>query len=169
MDPFDYLAAGAIAIRPVRPDDKQRIVKAFRGLDRSSVYLRFFSYRKELDDEELRRITECDGASHVVLVATTGRGEQEAIVGMGSYVRSGQAADIAFAVEEDFQRRGIASRLLRQLAGIARANGIARFEADVLAENTPMLSVLRRSGLPMRTTHEHGVIHATLFLSLEKG
>jgi RimJ/RimL family protein N-acetyltransferase len=158
-----------ISIRAVRPDDRERIVKAFRGLDRRSVYLRFFSYRKELEDEELRRVTECDGMNEAVLVATVGTGDQEAIVGLGSYVRTGAAADIAFAVEEDFQGRGIATGLLRQLADIARANGIVRFEADVLAENTPMLDVLRRSGLPMRTTHEHGVIHATLFLALDKG
>ena len=80
-------------------------------------------------------------------------------------VRTGAAADIAFAVEEDFQGRGIASRLLRQLADIARASGIARFEADVLAENTPMLAVLRNSGLRMRTRHTEGVVHTTLFLT----
>jgi GNAT superfamily N-acetyltransferase len=154
-----------VSIRAVRPDDKERIVKAFRGLDRRSVYLRFFSYRKELADDELRRITECDGVSEAVLVATVGIGEREIIVGLGGYVRSGAVADIAFAVEEDFQRRGIASRLLRQLADLARANGIVRFEADVLAENTPMLNVLRRSGLPMRTSHGEGVVHATLCLT----
>jgi GNAT superfamily N-acetyltransferase len=154
-----------VSIRAVRPDDKERIVKAFRGLDRRSVYLRFFSYKKELADEELRRITECDGVSEAVLVATVGIGYREIIVGLGGYVRSGAAADIAFAVEEDFQRRGIASRLLRQLAGLARANGIVRFEADVLAENTPMLAVLRNSGLRMQTSHAQGVVHATLSLT----
>ena len=163
----DGLATGVsdVTIRPVRPDDRERIVRAFSALDRGSVYLRFFSYRKELEDEELRRVTECDGASRAVLVATVGNGEGETIVGLGEYVRSGAGADIAFAVEEDFQRRGIASRLLRQLADIARANGIGRFEADVLAENTPMLNVLRNSGLAMRTSHEHDVVHATLFLA----
>jgi RimJ/RimL family protein N-acetyltransferase len=154
-----------ISIRAVRPDDRERIVKAFRGLDRRSVYLRFFSYRKELEDEELRRVTECDGMNEAVLVATVGTGDQEAIVGLGSYVRTGAAADIAFAVEEDFQGRGIATGLLRQLADIARANGIVRFEADVLAENTPMLAVLRNSGLRMRTSHGEGVVHATLSLT----
>jgi len=138
-----------MTIRAVRPDDKERIVKAFRELDRSSVYLRFFSYKKDLEAEELRRVTECDGVSEAAL---------------GEYVRSGAAAHIAFAVEEDFQGRGIASRLLRQLAAIARANGITQFEADVLAENTPMLAVLRNSELRMRTRHEEGVVHATLFL-----
>ena len=157
-----------ITIRAIRPDDRERIVKAFRGLDRRSVYLRFFSYRKELEDEELRRVTECDGVSEAVLVATVGTGDQEAIVGLGSYVRTGAAADIAFAVEEDFQRRGIASRLLQQLVDIACANGIVRFEADVLAENTPMLEVFRHSGLPMRTSHQYGVVHATLGLQALK-
>jgi GNAT superfamily N-acetyltransferase len=154
-----------ITIRAVRPDDGERLVKAFRGLDRGSVYLRFFSYKKELEDEELRRVTECDGVSEAVLVATVGSGDREIIVGLGEYVRSGAAADIAFAVEEDFQGRGIASRLLQQLVDIARANGIVRFEADVLAENTPMLAVLRNSGLRMRTSHGQGVVHATLFLT----
>ena len=175
MDPFDHHFAGAaraavdavvneIAIRAVRPDDKERIVKAFRGLDRDSVYLRFFTHRKELEEEELRRVTECDGVNHVVRVATVGSGEEERIIGMGSYVRSGAAAEIAFAVEEDYQRRGIASRLLQQLTAMARAQGIERFEAEVLAENAAMLSVFRKSGLRMRTRQEYGVVHATLSL-----
>ena len=158
-------AVSEITIRAIRPDDRERLVKAFRGLDRSSVHLRFFSHKKELEDEELRRVTECDGASQVALVATVGSGDRETIVGLGSYVRSGAVADIAFAVGKDFQGRGIASRLLRQLVEIARANGIVRFEADVLAENAPMLAVLHNSGLPMRTSQEQGVVHATLSLA----
>jgi GNAT superfamily N-acetyltransferase len=154
-----------ITIRAVRPDDRERIVRAFQALDRRSVYLRFFSYRKELGEEELRRVTGCDGVSEAVLVATVGSGAQETIVGLGGYVRIGAAADIAFAVEEDFQGRGIASRLLQELAHIARANGITRFEADVLAENAPMLGVLRRSALPMRASQREGVVHVTLSLT----
>ena len=154
-----------IEIRRVRPDDRERIVRAFRALDRESVYLRFFSYRQELSKEELRRVTESDGASRAALVATVESGDEEAIVGLGDYVRRGAAAEIAFAVAEDFQGRGIATRLLQQLAHIARANGIVQFEADVLAENTPMLSVLRHSGLRMREEQSDGVVHATLFLA----
>ena len=153
-----------VPTRPIRPEDGPALQRFHRRLSAQSVYLRFFTHRKELEDEELRRVTECDGASHAVLVATTGSGEHEAIVGMGSYVRSGAAAEVAFAVEEDFQRRGIASRLLRELADIARAHGIERFEAEVLVQNTPMLNVFRRSGLPMRTKHEHGVVRVTLLL-----
>ena len=65
----------------------------------------------------------------------------------------------------DYRGRGIASRLLRRLVDIAGRNGIVQFEADVLAENAPMLAVLRNSGLRMQTSHEQGVVHATLFLT----
>ena len=164
---LDKARTDQVSIRVVRPDDRERIVEAFRGLDPRSVYLRFFSYKKELEEEELRRVTECDGVSEAALVATVENGDRQIIVGLGNYVRCGAAADIAFAVEEDFQGRGIASRLLRQLVDRARANGIVRFEADVLAENAPMLAVLRNSGLRMRTSHAHGVVHATLILAQE--
>ena len=152
-----------IAIRAIRPDDKARIVRAFQGLDRRSVYLRFFSYKKELSEEELRGVSECDGVREVVLVATVGSGDQEIIVGVSGYLCTGVGAEIAFTVAEDFQGRGIATRLLRQLAEIARDRGILQLEADALTENTPILNVLRHSGLRMRASQGAGIVHATIF------
>jgi RimJ/RimL family protein N-acetyltransferase len=166
--PFDDNSARTVSdtvIRVIRPEDKERITRAFHALDPRSVYLRFFSCKKALSEEELRRVTQCDGVSEAVLVATDGSGDREIIVGLGHYVRSGAAAEIAFVVDEDFRGRGIASRLLRQLVDLARANGIARFEADVLAENMAMLAVFRNSGLRMRTSRAQGVVHATLSLA----
>jgi RimJ/RimL family protein N-acetyltransferase len=126
--------------------------------------MRFFSQKRELSAKEVRQLTECDGTRVVVLVATTGSGAREAIVGLGQYARLGPTADIAFAVEEDFQGRGIATRLLRRLVQIARDQGISHFEADVLAENVPMLKVFRHSGLPLEESEEDGVIHLMLAL-----
>jgi RimJ/RimL family protein N-acetyltransferase len=153
-----------VAIRAIRPDDRERLVQAFNALDFRSIYQRFFFPKQELSDEEVRQITECDGARVAVLVATIGSGDQEVIVGLGQYAKRGPAAQIAFAVDEDFQGRGIATRLLRHLVHIARNQGISYFEADVLAENQPMLRVLRRSGLPVNESEADGVVHLTLAL-----
>jgi RimJ/RimL family protein N-acetyltransferase len=153
-----------ITIRAIRPDDGERLLRAFRALDNRSIYLRFFAHKRVLSDKELRQITECDGTRVAALVATVGSGAEEAIVGLGQYARRSASADIAFAVEEDFQGRGIATRLLRRLVQIARDQGISRFEADVLTENEPMLRVFRRSGLPVEESEEDGAIHLTLAL-----
>ena len=52
------------------------------------------------------------------------------------------------------------------LVGIARGQGIARFEAEVLAGNAAMLSVFESSGLPMTKTQEDGVVSVELDLAL---
>lgn len=153
-----------MTIRSIRRDDKERIVAAFRALDPRSIYLRFFCHKKELSDAELQYVTECDGVTHVALVATVESGAGETIVGLGEYARAGATAEIAFAVADGFQGRGIATRLLRLLTAIARMNGVSQLEADVLAENTPMLTVFRHSGLRMHESRSEGIVHATLFV-----
>lgn len=154
-----------VTIRPLRPDDRDRIAKAFSELSRESIYMRLFSYRAELDEAGLDRIMSVDPAREAVLVVTVGAGNDEAVIATGRYIGStGVAAEVAFVVEEDYQGLGIAGRLLRELAGIARERGIVAFEADVLAENKPMLSVFARSGLPMRKDRDGGTVHVTLSL-----
>jgi len=115
--------------------------------------------------DDLARLEKMDFQQRVGLAATVQKGGQEIIVGFGEYAARGQSAEIAFVVADGWHRRGIASRLLRQLTAIARANGITQFEADVLVENTPMLAVFRNSGLRMRTSHDRGVVQVTLFLT----
>ena len=117
-----------ISIREVRADDGDRIANAFRALGPQTIYRRFFFPKRDLSDEELRRLTECDNVRDAVLVATAASGDEEIIVGLGNYAQTGASADVAFAVAEDYQGRGIASELLRQLAQIARRSGISRFE-----------------------------------------
>ena len=77
---------------------------------------------------------------------------------------SGRDAKVAFLVADDYRGRAIAGRLLHRLTHIARENGMAKFEADVRANNESMLAVFRNSGLPMTTTTADGITHVTLLL-----
>ena len=67
----------------------------------------------------------------------------------------------------NYQGRGIASLVLNHLMRIARETGVSRFEAEVLAENQPMLAVFRRSGLPMHLKRDGSILHVTLSLQNE--
>ena len=162
----------AALVRAIRPDDRERLQTAFLALEPESVYLRYFSFKAELTKADLDRLCEPDFQERVVLVVTTGGGDAEIIIGSGGYVAhaapDGQrVAEVAFAVEEDLHGEGIASKLLSVLTGIARADGIARFEAEVLARNAPMLLVFAHSGLPLQQTHsDDGVVSVTMDLSL---
>ena len=158
----------AVTIRPLRADDREKIATAVRNLDRESIYFRLFSYRKELTEQGLDRIMAVDRPGEVVLVVTQDTGDAR-VIGSGRYVADAAAgaertAEVAFMVDRNFSGQGIAGRVLRHLAGIARENGIAALTAEVLADNKAMLAVFAKSGLPMQQRREGGVVHVTLSL-----
>ena len=178
-DPTDFLVTDtlrdgtAVTIRHVRPDDRDRLARAFRKLERETVYTRFFRYVTELTEEQLRRATQTDPDRGVALVVTTGSGADEAIIAGGRYMLPGAsgekgAAEIAFLVEEDYQGLGIAGRILRHLAEIACGHGISRFDAEVLSRNSAMLRVFARSGLPMKERREGDTVHVELSLEANR-
>ena len=171
IDASNYLAAetlkGGVAatIRALHREDRERVARAVRQLDRESIYYRLFSYRNELTQIGLDRIMRFDPEPEVALLVTIGEGDRETVIGSGRYVvTSPGAAEVAFMVEEDYHGRGIAGRLLRHLAIVARGSGISTFEADVLADNKPMQAVFARSGWPMQTRREGDAVHVTLAL-----
>ncbi|HEX5675699.1 MAG TPA: GNAT family N-acetyltransferase [Azonexus sp.] len=171
IDARHYLASETlrngleIRIRALRPDDGERIVEAFSKLDPESVYTRFFRYKKEVSEADLRLIRELDFETRVALVATLTENGREIIIASSSYsVYEDKTAEIAFVVEEDYQGLGIGRRLLSHLGKIARERGITTFTAEVLYQNLAMLKVFTASGWPMKRTTEDGAVLIRLAL-----
>lgn len=158
----------AITLRAIRPDDRQRLLAAFRKLEPSTIYTRFFAPRKEPGSDELEAATNIDFESSVALVATLDDAAGGTIISVGRYVvipgTLPLAAEVAFTTEEDYQGLGLAGLILRELAAIARVRGITRFVAELLPINAAMLSVFRRSGLATQTRLEDGVLHVEMTL-----
>jgi RimJ/RimL family protein N-acetyltransferase len=157
-----------VTIRAVRPDDVQRLSNAFAGLERQSVYTRFFALKKALSPAELAHVAEIDFVHEVMLVATIMIAGEEVIVATARYIgQEGSdpfAAEVAFTVEEDYQGRGLAGRLLGHLAALGREHGVGRFIAEVLPENRAMRAVFARAGGTVRERREGGIVHVELDL-----
>jgi acetyl coenzyme A synthetase (ADP forming)-like protein len=154
----------SIHIRAMRPDDKDRLLDHFSRLSAQSVYFRFFRAKKRLTDDELVQFTELDFVHSAALVATLGQGKDEKFIGVGRYSvvdAEAQRAEVAFAVADNYQGRGVGTLLLEHLAPMARANGITEFEASVLGENNRMLEVFAQSGFRVKRSIEDGVFHVT--------
>ena len=155
-----------VCIRAARPDDVERVVAAFHELDAESVYLRFFGPKKGLSEADLKSFREADFSNRVILLCTIMRDGGEIVIASATYVRVGEAdAEVAFVVEEDYHRLGIAGKLLRHLGRIAKAGGIRTFVAEVLPHNSGMLGVFERSGWPMAAKNADGTVHVTLALN----
>jgi RimJ/RimL family protein N-acetyltransferase len=152
----------AVTIRLVRRDDEERLAEHFRSLSATSTYFRFFGPRRRLSARELSGLTEIDFRRRAALAATTGSGSTERIVGVAQYiVVEGGRADLACSVIDEYQGRGVGLLLLRSVLALARANGIAEFESEVLGDNQRMLSLLTKNGLAKHRSVESGVVHLT--------
>ena len=156
-----------VVIRPIEPDDRDALAAGFERLSPESRYRRFFGPMPRLSKSYLDYLTQVDHHDHEALVAVdeaTGDG-----VGVARYVRT--AADVAepaVVVDDAWQGRGAASALLDALAERAREEGIARFEAPVLASNRDAISVLKRLGTTTQRP-EGREINLTIDLPSERG
>ncbi len=161
----------SVTIRAIRPNDKELIKEAFKNLEPETIYKRFFRYKSELTEDELKRINEFDFETNVVLVVTIPEKNREIIIGAAQYCVLGNTpdaltqAEVAFTVEEDYQGQGMGSRLLKQLIRIAREKGVNQFVAEVLPQNKAMLAVFAHSGLPAKQNYEGGFISVTISLT----
>jgi acetate---CoA ligase (ADP-forming) len=141
---------GTLRLRaPVRGDESE-LVAFFAGLSSESLFERFHGFR-EVDEDLVAPVLDPDWVERGALAGWLERGGVRRVVALGSYTRVGGSAvaEMAFVVADGEQGRGIGTRLLEQLSVRARAHGIERFTAEVLAANSPALAVFGDAGFPL--------------------
>jgi len=154
-----------IEIRALRSEDRAGLESAVDRTSAQSLYRRFFGVRRNFTEKEVAFFVNVDFKKHVALVATVKEKDHNVIVAGGRYIleRTG-TAEVAFAVIDEYQGKGLGSLLLNHLAIIARDSGLTAFTADVLADNIPMLKVFEKSGLKFNAKPDANVVHLTLSL-----
>ncbi|MBF6225441.1 bifunctional GNAT family N-acetyltransferase/acetate--CoA ligase family protein [Nocardia abscessus] len=157
----DVLASdgGVVRLRPITPGDAEPLQEFHSALSDRTRYLRYFGPYPRISPKDLYRTTHVDYHDRVGLVLELG----EAIVAVGRYElleRDGpRAAEVAFVVADGHQGRGLGSILLEHLAGAAAENKIETFVAEVLTENTVMVTVFRDAGYQVERSRDGSVLH----------
>jgi acetate---CoA ligase (ADP-forming) len=139
---------GTLRLRPPTDADADALVEFFTALSPQSLYYRFHGARS-VDRRLAEPFLEPDWVEQGALIGTlAGTDGGERIVALASYarLRDPATAEVAFAVADEEQGRGVGTRLLEQLAARAAEMGIASFLAEVMAENRAMLEVFRDAG-----------------------
>jgi len=157
---------GELLIRPIRPDDEDKIKGMFYSFSEQTKYLRYHGTLKSMPHNKLQVFCNVDYDSEMALVVSRGRAGHEELIGVGRYMTNPgkRSAEMAFVVSDAWQRKGIGSYLFKRLVEIGRQAGIRQFNADVLPENSGMLKIFHRSGLNTETQTEEGVVRVTMKL-----
>ncbi|MDD2711460.1 MAG: bifunctional acetate--CoA ligase family protein/GNAT family N-acetyltransferase [Simplicispira sp.] len=156
---------GEYTIRPIQPSDAQMLQTLVQSLSPQSRYYRFVSSMAELPPSMLARFTLIDYDREMALVAVVKERsagpdgqmvQTERMVGVSRYVTNPDSSSCEFAlvVGDDFNGKGLGSRLMLSIMEVARAKGLSEIEGLVLANNPDMLKLMRRLGFSIKSYAE---------------
>ncbi len=149
-----------VTLRPIRPEDGPDLTALYARLSRETAYQRFFSVMAGLPADWARSLANVDCDQRMAIVAVDPRNE---LIGVTRYARDADGeAEIAIAIQDAWQERGLGSILLGELLAYAETRGIRRFRAYVLADNSRMLRLLARVTRVLERKTEQGVISLLL-------
>jgi GNAT superfamily N-acetyltransferase len=138
-----------VRLRPIQPDDRDRLAGALPLLSPRSRYLRFHARLDHVTDEQLRFTTEVDHRDRVAWLVLDADDPDVPAVALGQYARlegNHRVAEAAITVIDDYQGRGLGTMLLAILAEVAIDNGIEVFRNYVLTDNDTMLELFDQLG-----------------------
>ncbi len=153
---------GTAHLRPIRPDDAERLERFHSRLSEQTIYFRFFAPYPRLTPRDVTRFTVVDHVDRVAIIALVGA----EMIGVVRYDRipgpdgkPGTEAEVAFNIEDAHQGRGLGAVLLEHVAAAAHERGIEGFVAEVLPTNRKMIAVFKDAGYKPSHDYEDGVLH----------
>ncbi len=149
-----------VTLRLLTPADRDLYLTGFDKLSAEARYHRFFEPKDHLTTAEIHYLVDLDQVHHFAIVATHGHDPAEG-VGLARCVEipgEPTVAEPAVTVLDAWQGLGIGRLLMRRLVEAARARGVERFHVDILAGNSPMLSLLDEVGVELLPARENGVL-----------
>ena len=141
-----------ITIRPISAADLALEQEFVDGLSASTGYQRLMSARRP-SLEELRRFTDINRERELALIATTPVQGRERQIGVARYVKESSPGDAEFAIvlSDDWQGRGLGTRLLVSLLVAAKSDAVRRLIGTTMSENYGMLALARKLGFRLAT------------------
>jgi RimJ/RimL family protein N-acetyltransferase len=148
-----------ITIRPICAADLALEQEFVHGLSAPTGYQRFMSSRRP-SLEELRRFTDIDPERELALIATTPVRGRERQIGVARYVKESSPGDAEFAIvlSDDWQGRGLGTRLLASLLVAAKSHGVRRLVGTTLSQNNGMLALGRKLGFKLAADPRSAIV-----------
>jgi GNAT superfamily N-acetyltransferase len=150
-----------VVLRPIRTSDAPHLIALHERLSTETQYMRFFGPKPFLSEAEAAYLASVDHVHRFAIVAVAGDDDEAPIVGVGRFdVQQDFMAEPAIVIRDDYQGAGLGRAILERLVEIGRGRALHAFKAEVLAENTRMIDMLRGAGLEVSQV-EGGIVTVT--------
>ncbi len=162
------VAGAELLLRPIRPEDGERLSAFYANATPADMRLRFFMARREVPHSELARYCQIDYEREMTFVAlATGSGGTPVMAGevRGVCDPDNLKAEFAMQIAAAWQGKGLGRVLLGKLIGYLRERGTQEVNGQCLTENAAMAALARRSGFEVAPEGSGGVMAMRLILN----
>ncbi len=168
LEQYNTLHDGTeIFFRPIKPTDDAALSKMLYSLSPASIRTRYMAQTVAFPHRDIQRLTNIDYTQDISIVGTVPGVSGDQVVAIAQYYLDPktQAAEVAFLVQDEWQKKGMGTFLLAYLAQIAKQRGVKQFYAKVLAANKAMLTVFHNTGYQIKTEFDGEVYNITYDLT----
>jgi acetyltransferase len=154
-------------LRPMKPEDESLVADFLARCSEETVYFRYFRLIKKWTHEMLIRFTQNDYDREIGLMAIGEPPGPEVMLGVSRLVMAADRATAEFAVivADLWQGKGLGPKLVEGVIAIAREQGVKLLHGDVLAQNQPMLEVVKRLGFKLKKDAAGQTVRAEMVLN----
>jgi acetyltransferase len=156
-----------VLLRPMKPEDEPLVSDFLANCSEETVYFRYFKLIRRWTHEMLIRFTQNDYDREIGLMAISQPPGPEVMLGVSRLVMAADRSDAEFAVivADPWQGKGLGPKLVEGVIAIAREQGVKLLHGDVLAQNQPMLEMVRRLGFTLKKDAEGQTVRAKMQLN----
>ena len=149
-----------IKFRPVKPSDEDMMRRLVYSFSDEGRMMRFFIRIPAMTHEDMQKYVNIDYNDTMSIVGVQQKSRIEHIIAEGRYMylKKSRTYEMAFAVDETYQNRGIATFLCNCLIAIAASKGIKQLSAVVLPENRKMIKVFQKAAIKPDITYTNGQV-----------
>ncbi|RLG03529.1 MAG: hypothetical protein DRN54_02725, partial [Thaumarchaeota archaeon] len=165
VTPYRLRDGTQVILRPIRPEDEPIEAELIKNLSEESKRFRFFYVIKDITHDLLVRFCNIDYDREMAIIAEyTDSGGRRRNVGVGRLIMdpSRRRGEFAVVVADDFQGKGLGTKLVDMLIQIADEKKLESIYGIVMPENTRMIELCRRLGFDIRYTPEEVIVELNL-------
>lgn len=143
------VGAKQLILRPVRPNDDDKLSSFFYSLSETTIYKRYLHVVNRFTSKDVSEMVNVDYEKEMSLVLVVHeRGFEPQIQGIAQYFEpdADGFSETAFLISDVWQGQGLGTAMMERLVEFARKNGVQGFTASLQGANHSMLSLFHKTG-----------------------
>ncbi|MFX1295440.1 MAG: GNAT family N-acetyltransferase [Promethearchaeota archaeon] len=159
-----------ILLRPLKPYDSKKIEALYETFSAQTLHYRHFNVSPYLVDRESKRLLDTLYKGELIIVAVDPMHKERPFRGISELLIKSTdqtIAECSIIISDEWQGKHLGIQMLKWLISIALSKGVKFLIGYFLAENSKVLSILRKSTYKYEIDYSWNVRFFKLFIEKE--